>query len=375
MFTHNQIKYNFFANKQVISFQKGLQEIEQEIKGQLQENQQEIRNLAILSQIEYKFKYNIQQSLHLIKKILQLSPQDLDARIDLILIQIEFRVGVKEDQLKLLQECFQLDSLYWRNFYIAGILHNSLCDEQKSRCILEEGLIHYPNNQWILSYLTQICSDKPSMHQITNNYLNLILKSETYDSEILRYISYIYGSLKNEKESLFFLEQSLKLNPKSPQTLNNLGQLIRASIKDNTKCIEKCQQAIQINPRIVNAYYNMGLAYQNEQQYEQSLECYKNSIAGKKLKTPYQKLYALFKQQKKYKEAGYYIQKGMQLHPNEITIAYYYFDFLQKYFEFNTLRDNESFSQASNICLRLTNEEQNKYLYGYLAKITNQQFF
>ncbi|KAL4509281.1 hypothetical protein ABPG72_018212 [Tetrahymena utriculariae] len=375
MITHNQTKYNFFANKQVISFHKELKEIEQEIKDQLKENQQEIRSLAILSQIEYKFNYSKQQGLHLIKQILQLSPQDLDARIDLILIQIEFRVGVKEDQQKLLQECFQLDPLYWRNFYVAGILYNSMLDEQQSRCILEQGLIHNPNNQWILSYLTQICSDKPSMHQITKDYLNQILKSDTYDSEILRYISYIYGSLKNEKESLFFLEKSLKLNPKSPQTLNNLGQLIRASIKDNIKCIEQCQKAIEINPRIVNAYYNMGLAYQNEQLYDKSLECYKNSIVGKKLKTPYQKLYALLKQQKKYQEAGYYIQKGMQLNPNEITIAYYYFDFLQKYFEFNTLRDNESFNEASNICLRLTNEEQNKYLYGYLTKVSNQQFF
>ncbi|EAS03616.1 tetratricopeptide repeat protein (macronuclear) [Tetrahymena thermophila SB210] len=375
MITHNQIKYNFFANKQVFSFYKELQEIEQEIKDQLKENQQDIRSLAILSQIEYKFKQNKQQGLQLIKQILQLSPQDLDARIDLILIQIEFRVGIKEDQLKLLKECFQLDSLYWRNFYVAGILYNSMLDEQQSRSILEEGLSHNPNNQWILSYLTQICSDKPSMNEITKEYLNQILKSDTYDSDILRYISYIYGSLKNEKESLFFLEQSLKLNPKSPQTLNNIGQLIRASMKDNIKCIEQCQKAIEINPKIVNAYYNMGLAYQNEQQHDKSLECYKNSIVGKKLKTPYQKLYALLKQQKKYQEAEFYIQKGMQLHPNEITIAYYYFDYLQKYSEFNNLRDNESFNEASNICLKLSKQEQNKYLYPYLTKVSNQQFF
>ncbi|EWS72092.1 tetratricopeptide repeat protein (macronuclear) [Tetrahymena thermophila SB210] len=162
--------------------------------------------------------------------------------------------------------------------------------------ILEEDITHNSSNQWILSYLTQICSYKPSMNEIVKECLNQILKYDMYNSDILRYISYIYESLKNEKESLFFLEQSLKLNPKSPQTLNNIGQLIRASMKDHIKCIEKCQKAIKINPKIVNAYYNMGLAFQ---------KCYKNSIVGKKLKTPYQKLYALLKQQNKYQEAEY----------------------------------------------------------------------
>jgi len=73
-------------------------------------------------------------------------------------------------------------------------------------------------------------------------------------------------------------ERSIKLDPKYPEAINNLGT-IYYSQKSYRRAIGYYKRALRYGPGSASVYSNMGSAYFGRKDYKQATECYQRALA------------------------------------------------------------------------------------------------
>ena len=107
----------------------------------------------------------------------------------------------------------------------------------------------------------------------------------------------------NQEERISLLNKALKLNPKNPETYNNLGNALKAK-GDFNKAISSFEEAIRLNSNYLDAYLNLGITLYQVGNFNTSIKSLKNAL---KLNTQNPKIY-------------YFLGRSQQ-HINELNAA------------------------------------------------------
>ncbi|KAL4476283.1 hypothetical protein ABPG74_010016 [Tetrahymena malaccensis] len=265
----NQV-FVFFAEKQVISYNESIDEVKKIIENQLKDNEKDIKLLSIYVQILHQYDNDYILALKYIKKILQLNKKDVDARLELIIIMLQYFVGNIDECQNILDECLEIDNSYWRTHFIQIKYYDFLLKGNSFMMKEVKFLLNrFPNNPWITVYYWQIAVDQ-DQSGFQDIDIDLIENSEYLDFEILRRIAYYFQRIDKKDLAEQLQKQSLKLNPKSFVNLNNYAQLLRDSFNNNKDCIYYCEKSLEYNPRYLMAMLNLAFTYQFLEQYETS---------------------------------------------------------------------------------------------------------
>ena len=181
-----------------------------------------------------------------------------------------------------------------------------------------------------------------------------LAKSITQEFPLHQFAWKILGAVLKQtgrvNESLFFMEEAVKLNPNDAEAHNNLGVTLQElgrlkeaeasyikaitlevnyieaynnlgnTLKDQRKfdkAIGAYDKVISINPNYADAYYNMGLAFKLLGKLEKSVEFYTKAIdLNPKYSDAYNNLGNALKERGKTKEAIYAYRKALLLNPD-----------------------------------------------------------
>jgi tetratricopeptide (TPR) repeat protein len=75
-----------------------------------------------------------------------------------------------------------------------------------------------------------------------------------------------------------YYEKSIKLNPRYPEAINNLGTVFYSK-KNYRKAIATYRRALKINPQSASVLSNLGTAYFARKRYKEALEMYQQALA------------------------------------------------------------------------------------------------
>ncbi|EAR87991.1 tetratricopeptide repeat protein (macronuclear) [Tetrahymena thermophila SB210] len=317
----------FYAEKQVILYNESIDEVKKRIESELKENENDIKLLSIYAQILHQYDNDYILALKYIKKILQLNKKDVDARLELIIIMLQYFVGNTDDCQNILNECLKIDDNYWRTHFIQIKYYDFLL-KSNSFMMKEIKLLlnRFPNNPWITVYYWQIAGDEDEL-SLQDVNMELIENSEYLDFEMLRRIAYYFQRVDKNNLAEQLQKQSLKLNPKSFVNLNNYAQLLRDSFNNNKDCIYYCQKSLEYNPRYVMAMLNLAFTYQFLEKYEISNKLIKNLIEIQNTKSIFfEGLIQNYINLEQTDKAMLYCQKANKKFPNnyEINVMYSY---------------------------------------------------
>ncbi|KAL4490767.1 hypothetical protein ABPG72_021821 [Tetrahymena utriculariae] len=316
----NKIVFSFFYEKKQENFRSSLGDIEKQIDQILNYSPKNIRALLIKSQILYKYKLQFDEALKIIKIVFQIDKYSIDARLDIIQICILKKLKNIQQYQFLLDECFQLDNLYWRNFYMQCIFffHQEKVDEGLN--IVLQSLDLIPYNYQLMTLVAQIYSDrkKGSNLKDSNEIVDKILKEEEQDFEIMIRLAYTYINLNQNELTEQLLTKALEFNPNSAKGYNNYGFLLRVN-KNYQKSIDVCQKATKIDSNYLDAYYNSACSYYNLQDYENSAKLFKRctQIDRKRLSSYQELAYLYMELIKEENQANYYLNKFPKQFPND----------------------------------------------------------
>jgi tetratricopeptide (TPR) repeat protein len=87
-----------------------------------------------------------------------------------------------------------------------------------------------------------------------------------------------YQMMFNSKDAVRCYKESLKLDPRNSQVINNLGT-VYASDKDYGLADKTYKKAIKVDPKSAVAYKNLGTNLMAEHRYEKGWDAYKRAIA------------------------------------------------------------------------------------------------
>ncbi|KAL4446984.1 hypothetical protein ABPG74_014956 [Tetrahymena malaccensis] len=307
----------FFANRQTIVFNENIEQLTQKIQKQYLENPNDIQLQTILVQIYYNYQNNYKTALKMIKDILLQDKFQIDARLDLAEIMLEFNLGSKEDCLNIINECYEIDSNYWRTYFIHIKYYDSIdLNDLFLSNVLQQFLMKFPNNIWLKVYQLQVLSDSKK-YQLKNEKVQEILDSEFLDYDLMRRLAYFLMNIGFNDQVVQLLELGLKLNPNSFICLNNLGYYMKTQKKNNHQCIQLCKQALNQNPRSLATLNNIAYTYQNMNSFEKSIQ-YLKSCLNVYCYSPcqFQNIAYNYQEIGNYEMAFYYLLKGLKKFPN-----------------------------------------------------------
>lgn len=82
---------------------------------------------------------------------------------------------------------------------------------------------------------------------------------------------------KKFEEAIFYFKKAIDLNPELTEAYYNLG-ITYEELRKHKDSIEALKRAIQLNPNHANAHYALGYAYYQLKEYHDSLAAFKQSI-------------------------------------------------------------------------------------------------
>ncbi|EAR87990.1 tetratricopeptide repeat protein (macronuclear) [Tetrahymena thermophila SB210] len=318
----------FYAQKQVITFNDQIDLVKNRVENQLKAQPKDIKLLLVMAQIYHLYYNNYKLALNLIKKVLQIDPKNVDARLDLVDIMKYHSVGESSGKQTLLEECLELDKYYWRIYFIQLKVYDSM---KLSNLFLLSKAIEYlemfPNNFWLKTYYLQIDTDMSQQNKIQD--LTYLKESEYLDFEMLRRLAYITKNQQEKDFSILCEEYSIRLNPNSFYSLNNLAYSI-AKYKDNQqKSIEYYKKALEQNPNYFTTLKNLVITYEDIKDYTNSLQYLKRILRqNKKSEFAYRMMIGNSFKDQEFKIGLFFAKKSVELFPNQFDLLISYLDLI-----------------------------------------------
>ena len=93
----------------------------------------------------------------------------------------------------------------------------------------------------------------------------------------------VYILAKRFKHAVELLEPLTKIERDDPMVWTNLGAAylgnpVLASEEDQQKAITAFEKALEIDPKVPNVAYNLGLIYRDRKEYGQAITCFKRAL-------------------------------------------------------------------------------------------------
>ncbi|EAR82838.2 tetratricopeptide repeat protein (macronuclear) [Tetrahymena thermophila SB210] len=379
-----QVSHAFFVNKQIIFVECSISELEQQIQDKIKKDPNDITSLTILGQIQLQYNQDFQSSLATIKKGLQVDQFNIDLRLDLLEILIQYKKGVFKDILSLFEECYTLDPNYWRCDYLKSYFAILINNNKLHRYSLERALQKQPNNLWVKISLAQCFAEINSLKSKAQEYLedmeldiqksqfNVDQQSQqyvfnNYNFELLRKMAITNYLLNKQQKAQEYFQMALQNNPKSYKILANIAQFERLHNKDYHKSIEYCKQALKYQHDCYLSLFNCAVSYEKLGEEEKFIEIIKQSLKQKKSKQSYHQIAYYFWKKGNMDVTAYYSKKLIE---RDTTYIYSYYLYIQS--QVNCLIDYEEFQdillQYFNIIQ--TSQDINRSLLQYICNQT-----
>ncbi|KAL4461560.1 hypothetical protein ABPG74_016184 [Tetrahymena malaccensis] len=338
----------FFANKQEIQFEKPIKIIEKEIKQKLKANSRDVTSLLIQAQILYKYQLQEAKALEVLKKVLQIDPLNIDARLELVQILLKKKNLPQKNIEVLIDECLQLDENYWRNHYTQALKYLQSDQLLKSKLCLAQCHERFPNVSHIRILYAQVLSEYKSCCQLSQQIIQEEATKSKLDYESILRIAYAFGNFDNQEMCEKYLLMAIQINSNSSKANNNLGYFYRYIKKNDDLCIKYCKKALEIDPNNQDSYYNLSASYSSKEDYKNSTISLKKCLdINKNYYQAYQDLiYITYNNLKQIDVAFYLIQKLIKMFPNN-QYGLYFLSYIQLY-------DLENQSQLIKRDLELT---------------------
>ena len=169
--------------------------------------------------------------------------------------------------------------VYRRVGKIETARHNEIITLQNEIITLQRGLKESQDKTNAL--LVEKYNDKsiqnltPEEKAEVRSAVETITDPETADDFFLKaYAAQIDG---HHDTAIKHYKKVIELEPESPVAYYNMGNAY-ANKQDYDKAIECYEKAIELNPDLAEAYYNMGYIYDDKQDYDKAIECYEKAI-------------------------------------------------------------------------------------------------
>ncbi|KAL4490769.1 hypothetical protein ABPG72_021823 [Tetrahymena utriculariae] len=322
----------FFANKEQICFEKPIKQIQNETEKKIQDNPRDVISLMILAQIQYKYQTKEKNALEVLKKILQIDPLNIDARLELVQILLRKKnLPLKYTEV-LINECFQLDENYWRIYYTKALRYLHQNQLLQSKLCISQSYEKFPKESWIRILYAQLLSEYKSTTKLSQCLIQEDILKTKLDYESILRIAYLYGNLDNQDMSEKYLHKAIQLNSNSSKANNNLGYLYRFFKNDDDSCIKYCNKALEIDNNNEDSYYNLSASYSRKQDYKKSIDLLKKCIAiNKNYQYAYQELvYITYQHLKQLDLAYYFVQKLVKKFPSN-QYGCYFLSYIQDF--------------------------------------------
>lgn len=172
-----------------------------------------------------------------------------------------------------------------------------------------------PQDSITLFLMGKICYAQENNQQALF-FLKESLKLNPNNSKCHNLLGHVLLSIGNIDSSIDAYTQAIQLSPSSPGYYNNLGTALRSK-KQAADAIENFKKAIELNPQYAEAYNNLGSTLFMLGQLQQAANNYNKALqlAPPKLK-PYINMGSTLVYWQKYQEALKFMQQGLKEQPD-----------------------------------------------------------
>jgi tetratricopeptide (TPR) repeat protein len=112
-----------------------------------------------------------------------------------------------------------------------------------------------------------------------NRLLIAAFKLNDTNPKVMQFSNAIYNELEKPRDKLAFFQKLNEINPDHYQVLYTIGSIYGKDLQNLDRAIEFLEKAIEKNPKGVEAYKDLAVAYGFKKEYEKSIEMSKKAIA------------------------------------------------------------------------------------------------
>ena len=142
-------------------------------------------------------------------------------------------------------------------------------------------------------------------------YLDLIKEND--DDKLYFLLGTTYLQLKKFDEAIDYLNYSIKINPKFPNSYNSRG-IVFSELKQFEKAIIDYDKVISLNPKFLEAHINKAISLKNINKFNEAKKCFEYCIQIDSLNPKvYHNLGNLLKEMKNLEEAKSAYEKAIKL--------------------------------------------------------------
>lgn len=190
-----------------------------------------------------------------LEDIIKRFPENTEAYLKLG--ELYYLVKQYEKSIEYINKALKIDETLAKGYYLKGNVYKELGDTNKAISSLQTAIEQDPK-------MVDAFIDLGVLYAAKNNtlalqYYNNALKLDPTNNIALYDKAFFFQQTGVIDSAVALYQHILKLYPRSPYVLYNLGAIEFANRKNNNKAIDYFTQAIQIQPDYAQAYYARGI--------------------------------------------------------------------------------------------------------------------
>jgi tetratricopeptide (TPR) repeat protein len=142
-----------------------------------------------------------------------------------------------------------------------------------------------------------------------------VLRAEANDADALNLLGVLEYQRGRNLEALEWLTKAIQASPKTASFHNNLG-LVLVALHRHGEAARRFEQAGQLDDRLHDAFYNLGVARQQLGQVEAAIAAYLKALSLAEEPGTLNNLGAAYLKSRRREEAMQCYERALQLHPN-----------------------------------------------------------
>jgi tetratricopeptide (TPR) repeat protein len=154
------------------------------------------------------------------------------------------------------------------------------------------------------------------------HYYQLILKEDPNHAEALRLIGLIARARRDPRQALVHLNKSLTANGANPLTWQNVGEILLNG-GDPRGAITYFEQALRLQPDLVECHNALGLAWKQVKEWDRAIECFREATRrAPNYAMSYNNLGMALRAKGRWAEAIEALMRSMTLAPDKPDFAF-----------------------------------------------------
>ncbi len=209
-----------------------------------------------------------------IEKSLQLDPKSKDANAKMGELQYYLKDYVAA--FKYLDAALRIDPYYAKVYFIKGLCFKENGDTNLAISSFRTCVEQDPDYFHAYMQLGNIMAEKNN--RLAIDYYSNAIRVNGSMIEAYYGLGYFYQEHGDPEKAIKTYESLLQIDPHNGPTKHNIGYIYLFKFEDPGKSIPHFTDALNDDPRLVNAWYHRGIAYEKLGKKELALKDYKNAI-------------------------------------------------------------------------------------------------